>query len=228
MGRVNEEELELRAEGESPVPVSVWSADGAPRGAVLLGHGLCADRTHPTVRIPAEQLVERGLAVVAPDLPGHGVRRGQARDPDQIAEAWQSYWSSGGPAALRDEWVRILAFTRQRFPNARVGYFGLSLAAQYGVVFLANAPQVAAAVLGLWGAEPAPKSAILHACAPRVRCPVYFVQKQSDELHPRERSDHLFSLLGSAAKVMHSTPGRHADVTPEEYARACGFLAEQL
>jgi len=225
---VNEEEAELRAEGEPSVPVSIWSRDERPRGVVLLGHGLCADRTHPTVRVPAEQLVERGLAVVAPDLPGHGVRRNGARGPDEVAEAWQTYWTSGGPAALRDEWLRILSFARGRFPNARVGYFGLSLGAQYGVVFLANAPQVAAAVLGLFGAEPAPRSAIMHACAPRVCCPVYFVQKQSDELHARERSDHLFSLLGSAEKVLHSTPGRHGDVTPEEYARACGFLAERL
>jgi dienelactone hydrolase len=225
---VNEEELELRAEGESSIPVSVFVGDGPPRGVVLLGHGLGVDRSHPTVRIPAEQLVERGLAVVAPDLPGHGVRQGTARDPAEVAEAWQSYWTSGCAAALRDEWVRILAFARQRFPNARIGYFGLSLGTQYGVVFLASAPQVAAAVLGLFGAEPAPKSAIMHACAPRVRCPVYFVQKQSDELHPRERSDHLFELLGSGEKVMHSTPGRHADVTPEECARACGFLAGHL
>jgi dienelactone hydrolase len=225
---LNTEEVELRAEGESSIPVSVWTGDERPRGVVLLGHGLCADRTHPTVRVPAEQLVERGLAVVAPDLPEHGVRRNGARDAAELAEAWQTYWTSGGPAALRDEWVRIAAFARQRFPGARLGYFGLSLGAQYGVVFLANAPQVAAAVLGLFGAEPAPKSAILHACAPRVRCPVYFVQKLSDEIHPRERSDHLFALLGSEEKVLHSTPGRHADVTPEEYARACGFLAEHL
>ena len=225
---MNEEELELRAEGESPVPVSLWTGDSQARGVVLLGHGLGVDRTHATVRVPAEQLVERGLAVVAPDLPGHGVRRGAARDPAEVVDAWQSYWTSGGPAALRDEWLRILAFARQRFPSARVGYFGLSLGTQYGVVFLANAPQVAAAVLGLFGAEPAPKSAIMHACAPRVRCPVYFVQKQSDELHPCERTDHLFSLLGSSEKEMHSSPGRHADVTPEECARACGFLAGRL
>jgi len=225
---VNEEEVELRAEGEESIPLSVLTPPDRARAAVLLGHGLGVDRTHPTVRIPAEQLVELGLAVVVPDLPRHGVRRNGAAAREDAVAVWQTYWTSGGPAALRDEWLRIAAFARQRFPTGRLGYFGLSLGTQYGIVFLANAPQIAAAVLGLFGAEPPPKSPILNAWAPRVRCPVYFVQKQSDELHPLERSDYLYATLGSAEKVLDSSPGRHADVTPETCARACKFLAERL
>ena len=82
--------------------------------------------------------------------------------------------------------------------------------------------------MSLFGCEPPPKSAIMNACAPRVLCPVYFVQKQDDELHPRESSDRLYASLGSAEKVLDSSPGRHAAVSPETIARACEFLAERL
>jgi pimeloyl-ACP methyl ester carboxylesterase len=230
---VNEEILELRpgaqaeTEGElSVIPLSVFRPEVEARAVVLIGHGLGADRSHSSVRLPAEILVERfGLAVVAPDLPRHGARAERGADP---AEAWQTFWSSGGPAALRDEWLRILGFARERFGGARAGYYGLAHATHYGIVFLANAPQLAAAVLGLCGVEPEPKSAILHACAPRVRCPVHFLQKQDDELHPRLATDRLYAELGSREKSLDSSPGRHADVTPESVARACAFLAKQL
>jgi predicted alpha/beta-hydrolase family hydrolase len=226
---VREEVLELRAEEEPSIPVSVWTPEAKPRAVVLLGHGLGVDRSHSTVQIPAEHLVERlGIAVVAPDLPIHGVRRGVARDPAEIVAAWQAYWASGGAAALRDEWVRIAVFARERFAGARLGYFGLSLGTQYGVVFIANAPQIAAAVLGLFGSEPPPKSAILNTCAPRVRCPVYFVQKQDDEIHSRASTDHLYATLGSDEKVLDSSPGLHAAVSPETLQRACEFLARHL
>jgi pimeloyl-ACP methyl ester carboxylesterase len=156
------------------------------------------------------------------------VRRVGPSDPAAIVGWWQAYWSSGGAASLRDEWLRIASFARERFPSARLGWFGLSLGTQYGVVFLSNAPQIAAAVLGLFGADAPPKSAIMQACAPRVRCPVYFVQKQDDEIHPRENTDRLYALLGSAEKVLDSSPGLHAAVTPETLARACDFLAKRL
>jgi dienelactone hydrolase len=226
---VKEEVVELRVEEEGPFPVSVWTPQAKPRAVVLLGHGLGVDRTHSTVQMPAEYLVERlGLAVVAPDLPRHGVRREGAGDMASVTAAWQAYWTSGGAASLRDEWVRIAAFARERFGGSRLGYFGLSLATQYGVVFLSNAPQIAAAVLGLFGSEPPPKSAIMNACAPRVQCPIYFIQKQDDEIHPRASTDHLYATLGSAEKVLDSSPGRHAAVSPETLARACRFLAERL
>lgn len=226
---MKEEVLELRQEEESSIPVSLWTPQGNARGVVLIGHGLGVDRTHAGVQIPAEHLVERlGIAVVAPDLPRHGVRRGERKDWAEVVAAWQTYWASGGAAELRDEWVRIAAFARERFAGARLGYFGLSLGTQYGVVFVSNAPQIAAAAFGLFGSEPPPKSAIMNACAPRVRCPVYFIQKQDDEIHPRASTDHLYASLGSAEKVLDSSPGRHADVSPETLARACEFLAGHL
>ena len=226
---MREETVELRAEEQSTVPLSVWLPERRPRGVVLLGHGLGADRSHPTVQVPAEILVERlGAAVVAPDVPCHGVRREGASDREAVLQRWQTYWTSGGPAELRDEWLRIASFARERFPGARLGYLGLSLATQYGVVFLANEPRIAAAALGLFGSEAPPKSAIMNACAPRVLCPVYFVQKQDDELHSRASSDRLFASLGSAEKVLDSSPGRHADVSPETVARACEFVVKRL
>ncbi len=226
---MNEEVVELRAEGESTIPMSVWTPEETTRGVVLIGHGLGVDRTHSTVQIPAAHLVEQlGVVVLAPDLPKHGVRREGPSGPAGIVAAWQAYWTSGGAAALRDEWLRVAAFARERFAGARLGYFGLSLGTQYGVVLLSNAPQIAAAALGLFGSEPPPKSAIMNACAPRVRCPVYFIQKRDDEIHPRPSTDHLYASLGSAEKVMDSSPGRHADVSPETFARACAFIAEHL
>jgi dienelactone hydrolase len=224
---VKEESVELRAEEQNSIPLSVWTPEGRARGVVLIGHDLGADRTHPTVQQPVEVLVQRlGAAVIAPDLPKHGVRRERPGDREAIVRDWQAYWTSGGAAQLRDEWVRIAAFARERFAGARLGYLGFSLATQYGVVFLANAPQIGAAALGLFGSsEPPPKSAIMNACAPRVLCPVHFVQKQDDEIHSRSSTDHLFASLGSAEKILDSSPGRHADVSPETVARACEFLA---
>jgi dienelactone hydrolase len=226
---MKEEALELRKDEEPTIPLSVWTPAERARGVVLIGHGLGADRSHPGVQIPAEYLVERlGIAVVAPDLPEHGARSRGPRRWDDVVAAWQAYWSAGGAAALRDEWLRILDFARERFAGVRAGYFGLSLGTQYGVVFLAHAPQIAAAALGLFGSEPPPKSAVMNSYAPRVRCPVYFVQKQDDEIHSRESTDHLFASLASAEKELDSSPGRHTAVTPETLRRACDFVARHL
>lgn len=67
----------------------------------------------------------------------------------------------------------------------------------------------------------------MNACAPRIGCPVYFVQKRDDEVHSRASTDHLFALLG-AEKVMDSTRGRHDDVSSDTVANACAFLAERM
>src|SRR5262245_31250606 len=123
---VREETLELRAEDAQPIPLSLWTPDeGVTRKVVLVGHGLGADRSHSSVQFPAQFLANKlGVAVIAPDLPRHGVRREGPDEWQAVVDAWATYWASGGAASLRDEWVRIAAFARQRFPEARLGYFG--------------------------------------------------------------------------------------------------------
>jgi hypothetical protein len=64
--------------------------------------------------------------------------------------------------------------------------------------------------------------------APQVRCPVYFIQKLSDEIHPAETSSHLYSILGAAEKILDSTPGAHVEVSAQSFRNACDFLARQV
>lgn len=53
-----------------------WTPQSAPRGVVVLYHGLGAHAQYPTVRYAAELLCENGFAVHALDMPGHGESSG--------------------------------------------------------------------------------------------------------------------------------------------------------
>jgi pimeloyl-ACP methyl ester carboxylesterase len=226
---LREEMFVLPGVGAGDVPVSVWLPNGPARGVVLIGHGLGVDRHHESVQKPVRMLTStHELAVVACDLPLHGQRRREVHDAAELVEKWQSFWAKGGVQILRTEWAALLAHARERFPERSCAYFGLSLGTQYGVVFLAGAAEIAAAVLGLFGSRPPPLTPIMNAYAPRVRCPLYFVQKQNDEIHPLETSQHLFSILGSTVKTLDSSPGRHAEVTDTSLERACTFISNHI
>lgn len=226
---MREETLTLPGVGAGDVPVSIWVPSGRARGVVLLGHGLGVDRYHDSVQKPTHLLTSaHQLAVIASDLPLHGVRKVDVSDPKDIVARWQAFWADGGVWVLQQEWTAILGCGQRRFPKLPCAYFGVSLGTQYGIVFLAATLNITAAVLGLFGSHPPPLTPVMNLYAPRVRCPVYFIQKQDDEIHPLETSKHLFSILGSATKTLDSSPGGHSAVSRTSLESACAFISKHV
>jgi predicted alpha/beta hydrolase len=226
--RLTEDRIAVPADDQSEIPCSIWAATATPRGLVLLGHGLGVDRYDRTVLVPAEVLaVEHEAAVLVPEIPLHGVRDAFPNDPAGVVSRWQGFWASGGSAIICAELRAMLRWAEDAFADLPVAYFGLSLGTQYGLPFLSQTPEVRSAVLGLFGSQPLPKTPLMNRHAPAVRCPVYFVQKLDDELHSVSSSNHLFSTLGSAKKILDSTPGAHRETSMATLRRACRFLVRE-
>ena len=110
-------------------PVEGWLMRGAGKGAVLLLHGVRADRRQMLAR--ARFLQGAGYSVLLIDLPGHG--------------------ASPAPAitfGLKEAHAvkAALDYLRQRYPTQRLGVIGVSLgAASY--VLCTDCPRVDAVVL---------------------------------------------------------------------------------
>jgi len=222
---IPERQIEVTCEGPASIPCSIWSATDAPRGVVLIGHGLGVDRYHSTVRRPMEILaLEHQAAVVVPEIPLHGVRAELPFDTPAIVDRWHQFWISGGIESIRGELQQVTKYCEGIFKALPVTYFGASLGTQYGIPFLAQTESIRSAVLGLFGSHPPPRTPVMNRFAPAVRCPVYFIQKLDDEIHSAESTTHLFSSLGAADKVLDSTHGGHSEVSIESVRRACAFL----
>jgi len=226
---VREKQVDI-ATGTSTIPASLYLPEHRTAAAVvLLGHGLGVDRHHEYNKLPARLLTERGCAVLIPELPLHGDRRGEEpADWQAVVDAWQAYWGGGGVEALAAEWRVTQRYARDRFPGCAIGYFGLSLGTQYGVAFLAGNDSIEAAVLGLFGSLPLPKTPVMNRYAPLVTCPVAFIKQTDDEIHPGPTVDHLFDSLGSKTKRMIEGIGRHAEVAGANIDAATRFLASYL
>ena len=226
---MREEHVDI-ANGPDTIPASLWLPDGGTRRAVvLLGHGLGVDRHHAYNKLPARFLTESGCAVLIPELPLHGERRsGEPADWQTIVDSWQAYWAAGGVEALVAEWRVIQRYAQDRFPELALGYFGLSLGTQYGIPFLARNDSIGAAVLGLFGSLPRPKTPVMNRYAPMVTCPVTFIKQTDDEIHPSATVDHLFHSLGSKSKCMIEGPGRHAEVQDANIREATRSLVHSL
>lgn len=226
---MNEENVLVPAAGTS-IPTSIWLPDdGVIRAVVLLGHGLGVDRRHEYNVLPATFLTEAGCAVVAPELPLHGERRTEELlDWNAVVESWQAYWVGGGVRALKKEWSGIQKYAQDCFPDRSLGYFGLSLGTQYGIVFLSNHTAIDAAVLGLFGSLPPPKTPVMNDNAPGVTCPVAFIKQAGDEIHTSESVDHRFDSLGSTTKKLMEAPGLHAAVPEKNTRAATRFLVQHL
>jgi len=223
---ISERQIDVPYLDHRNIPCSVWSASDSPRGVVLLGHGLGVDRSHETVVHPMEILVtEHQAAVVVPEIPLHGVRAELPYDTPEIVDRWQHFWVSGGVELICSELQRLTSFCGEYFDDLPVAYFGASLGTQYGIPFLAQTGDIKSAVLGLFGSYPPPKTPVMNRFAPAVRCPIYFIQKLDDEIHPAESTAHLFSTLGATEKILDSTSGRHVEVSEETIRNACDFLA---
>jgi dienelactone hydrolase len=223
---VDEREFTIEAHGESVRGV-LWLPEAAQScPLVLTGHGL---GQHKRVLFPAtlaRELTRRGFCVAAIDAPAHGARR-QPGD-SAVGEAWSQHWRDHGASRIAEEYSAIIALLRgaPEVDAARVGYWGLSLATQYGIGLLALEPKIRAGVLGLFSlAEPGRR---MREYAPRVRCPVFFIEQLDDELHPAQRGTALFNLLASTEKTLRVSPGGHVEVPLAVFEDAYDFLVEKF
>jgi len=201
---------------------TLWLPGGELKGCVLMGHGLGVHREHATNRFAVDALLRHGLAVLAMDAPLHGERQPRPFAPREWVNAWQKYWSERGYKELHTEWIALADYAAERF-DVPLGYWGLSLATQYGVPFLAREPRIKACVLGLHGG-----GRVLAHYAPLITQPVYFIEQQDDEMHPKESTQALFDHLGSETKVLDSNPGEHSSVPATAIAKAAQFLADRV
>jgi dienelactone hydrolase len=224
---MKEHSFEVEAHGES-IRALLWTPDNASRlPLILTGHGLGLHKRSLFPTTLAADLTARGFCVAAIDAPEHGSRR-PADDFTAIAEAWRTHWSTHGASRIAEEHTALIdaLANRPEVDAQRIGYFGLSLATQYGIGILASEPRIRAAVLGLFSlAEP---GRLMRKYAPQVRCPIFFIQQLHDEIHPASRIRALYDLLASTEKELHSSPGAHIEVPQPVFEHAYDFLGKQL
>ncbi len=221
-----ERAFEVLCAGET-VPGVLWTprtGDG-PFPLVLAGHGFTLSKRALYPPSLVDDLVERGFAVAAIDAPGHGDRQPNGgRDAAACDRAWRAHWREFGASRIAAEYRAVLDMLASEadVDASRIGYWGLSLATQYGVGVIAAEPRVRAAVLGLSGLpEPGPR---ITAYAEGVTCPVFFIQQLDDELAPRDRAQALFDRLASEDKTLRASGGGHMEVSASVFEEAYAFL----
>jgi dienelactone hydrolase len=232
-GSVAERRFGVRANGRQ-VPGLLWLPDGAtgPRPLVLIGHGACRHKRSPYVTGLARRVVQgHGFAAAAIDAPAHGDRRA---DPDAdditiLGDFLNEWIREGSTDDMVADWRATLASLRrlEEVGDGPLGYWGLSMGTIYGLPFSAQEPRVQVAVFGLMGIV-GPSRERLTADAPRISCPVLFIQQWDDQLIPRPETLELFDALGSIDKRLHAHPGDHTAVPVEEMDFSVGFLARHL
>ncbi len=217
------------------VPGVLWTADapGTPTPLVLMGHGGSGHKGQPYVRALARRLVRYyDISTVAIDGPVHGERRPADLAIEAVTETRRRFARPEVIDGMIADW-RATIDAVQALPEvgvAPLGYWGLSMGTLFGIPLLAIEPRIVAGVLGLFGlgSDAGSVSLRLAEDAPRIRCPVLFLQQWHDELFPVETSGRLFGALGSADKRLHAYPGPHAAVPPEGFRTSEEFLARYL
>jgi pimeloyl-ACP methyl ester carboxylesterase len=220
--------------GHARVPATYWHSAATPPSApaplVLIGHGFTVSRRLPFPVTLVEDLVARGFTVAGIDAPGHGDRQPDGgADRAASDRAWRAHWREHGAVQIAREYGALLdALLRDGLTDdgSRVGYWGLSLATQYGVGVLAHEPRIHAAVLGL-SALPDPGPRISRYSA-GVRCPVFFILQRDDEVAAPARARALFDAIAAKEKVLRASAGAHTAVPRAVFEEGYAFLAARL
>ncbi|HEY3800392.1 MAG TPA: hypothetical protein VGL58_18735 [Caulobacteraceae bacterium] len=221
--------FEIEVAGET-VPGVVWAPEGAkgPRPLVLMGHGGSQHKKTPGIRARAQSYAQKlGYATMAIDAPGHGDRisreeaaslardvgarvRGEVTapwDPERMKQMAQRTgraipeWNAALAA------VQGLDFVGKGQP---MGWWGVSMGTAIGVPFVAQCPQITAAIFGLAGLRPGQSD--FEAAAKKITVPVEFTFQWEDAVAEREHGIALFNAFGSAEKTMHINPGGHMGI----------------
>jgi pimeloyl-ACP methyl ester carboxylesterase len=190
---------------------------------VLSGHGFMLDKTQPfplaTVRAFAS---EHGCVVAILDAPEHGERGPD--EPEAVARAYREKWRRDlGRGVAAEHRALVEALQAEELASEAVAWWGLSLATQYGLAFLAGNESVRAAVLGLFGAGP-----VVSHYAQRVRCPTFFIQQLADEVHSPDDVRALYDAIGASDKQLAASDGLHIEIPNSVLARAARFLLDRL
>jgi dienelactone hydrolase len=227
---VKESPFEVRRSGEA-IGGLLWTNGDwrEPHPLVLAGHGFGQDkrRLYPAT-LPEDLVLGHGIAVAAVDAPHHGDRRSVAAGDEQFAAEWRAHWRLHGSSQIAAELRAVVELLEQRqeIDTERTGYWGLSLATQYGLGYLATGPVIRAAVIGLFGMpDPAPR---LAGYARRVTCPVLFLRQLDDLVHDADRVRTLFEAIASEDKALRDNPGRHTEVPRSEFVTAYQWLSARL
>lgn len=217
------------ARPNGPVAGVLWHPVAKPaRGLVLFGHGFTHDRRSPFLVPWAQHAVQaHGLAAAAIDAPCHGERRAPGDEtPEQVAATYQRYWRENGGTEMAGDLssaAAALLSTGDAGPGP-LAYWGLSLGTQYGLAYLTKDTQPCAAMLGLFGLA-GPR---VEHWARQVRCPVYFVAQQEDELHSLTSVRALYDEIPGPDKTWRENPGAHAAVPVATCEEGLAFLAERI
>jgi hypothetical protein len=200
-----------------------------PAPLVLAGHGFTQHKNALFPPALVNELTGRGFAVAAIDAPCHGDRQpAGADDRKAVARGYRAHWREFGASRIACELSALLdeLVTLPDVVGRPSGYWGLSLATQYGLGFLASESRIACAVLGLSALpEPGPR---IEAYARGVSCPVHFMLREEDEVASPRSARALFDLIGSDEKTLATAPGRHQDLEPTLFEGAYAFLLERL
>lgn len=224
--RLLERGFDLSVDGRR-IPGLYWRPAQDPgRGLVLLGHGATNDKRAEYVVGAARALVDKGMAAVAIDGPGHGDRHVDATG-DLYQQFEQRWHGGGGTDGVVADWAATLDFIEEEDGARPTGWFGLSMGTMMGLPLAANDGRIRAAVLGLMGTWGPSRDDLLR-LAPEVRCPVRFLIQWDDELIPRQASLDLFDRLGTDRKSLHAYPGTHSEVPIAEGLASLDYLENKL
>jgi dienelactone hydrolase len=227
---VTERDFAVRSKDRS-VPGVLWTPEDATGSTplVLIGHGGNGHKREDHLVALARRFVRHNaIAAVTIDGPIHGDREPEEIRGAPFEERSKHFVGDRVTDDMIEDWKATLD-ALQKLPEigpGHVGYWGLSMGTMFGLPLVASEPRIEVAVLGLMGRLG--KDERLHNDAPRISCPVLFLQQWDDELIPRDRSSALFAAIGSAQKSLHANPGLHSAVPKEEFLNTQNFLAGHL
>lgn len=235
VGEVCERGFAVERRGQI-IPGVVWhpAALSGPRPLVLMGHGGSGHKRNERMVMLGRLLAgDYDWYAAAIDGPVHG-GRGPVTDAND--PAYRQMWQR--PETVQDmidDWQATLdaLSTLRDVDTARIGYWGMSMGAMFGLPYVASDARVRVAVLGKAGmrGSSVQRSGIdthFKTFAPRVTIPVLFVMQWDDERFEREGQLELFDHLGARDKRLHAYPGQHADNGPEAVEVEAAFLKRYL
>ena len=213
-----------------------------PYPFILLQHGLGGSKESDYIDWIALPWVERGLAIVAVDLPLHGARHCPKWSP-RFERAitnliHQPEAADASDHALWHKMVRQsrqdLQHTHQRLsvlPNLdpdHSAFVGLSLGSMLGSHFVAQCKELRAAVFTLGGGGfGSTKTDPAHAVAKLAAESLLFVNMEDDRTVPRRHAETLHAAVRGEPSVLWY-PGDHRDLPGNALKKIWSFLAPQL
>ena len=235
-GGIAERDFHIRRDGKI-IPGVTWypAGESQRQPLVLLGHGgLSHKRSAPIANLAGILAGTHGCWVAAIDGPVHG-ERGSGTDTD-LPSAYTEMWRD--PHTVRnmvDDWTATLdaLITLDGVDASRVGYWGKSMGAMFGLPYVAGDPRIRVAVLGKAGMTgPSVKRSGIDAhftqFAPRLTVPVLFTMQWDDERFERAGQLDLYDRLGAKDKRLHAYPGGHFDNAAEAPGVEAAFLMRYL